>query len=33
MEREAIKKEYSEMLGRLCKIRKTWCLPKEPGQD
>jgi hypothetical protein len=30
--REAINKEYSEMLERLCKIKKEWCLPKEKGQ-
>jgi hypothetical protein len=26
-EREALEKEYSGMLGRLCAIRKDWCLP------
>ncbi len=31
-EREAINKEYEEMLGRLCKIKEVWCLPKEKGQ-
>lgn len=31
-EREAINKEYSEMLARLCKIKEAWCLPKEKGQ-
>ncbi len=30
--REAINKEYSEMLEKLCKIKKKWCLPKEKGQ-
>ncbi|MGA8832385.1 MAG: hypothetical protein WB554_12320, partial [Desulfomonilaceae bacterium] len=30
--REAINKEYSEMLEKLCKIKKEWCLPKEKGQ-
>ena len=28
MERAAINKEYEEMLGRLCKIKEVWCLPK-----
>ena len=27
-ETAALTKEYQEMLGRLCKIRDTWCLPK-----
>jgi hypothetical protein len=27
-ERAAINKEYEEMLGRLCKIKEVWCLPK-----
>lgn len=27
-ETAAITKEYEEMLGRLCKIRQAWCLPK-----
>jgi hypothetical protein len=27
-ERDAITKEYAEMLGRLCKIKKEWCLPQ-----
>ena len=31
-ERTAINKEYEEMLGRLCKIKEVWCLPKEKGQ-
>ena len=31
-ERAAINKEYEEMLGRLCKIKEVWCLPKEKGQ-
>ena len=31
-EREAINKEYGEMLARLCKIKEAWCLPKEKGQ-
>jgi len=30
-ERAAINKEYGEMLGRLCKIKEVWCLPKEQG--
>ncbi|MGH7493344.1 MAG: hypothetical protein ACREOO_13265 [bacterium] len=28
-ERAALNKEYEEMLGRLCKIKEVWCLPKE----
>ncbi len=28
-ERAAITKKYEEMLGRLCKIKEVWCLPKE----
>jgi hypothetical protein len=31
-EKEAINKEYAEMLGGLCKIKEVWCLPKEKGQ-
>ena len=31
-EREAINKQYEEMLARLCKIKDVWCLPKENGQ-
>src|SRR5512143_4315530 len=31
-ERAAINKEYEEMLGRLCKIKEVWCLPKDKGQ-
>ncbi len=31
-EREAVNKECAEMLGRLCKIKPVWCLPKEKGQ-
>jgi hypothetical protein len=31
-ERAAINKEYEEMLGRLCKIKEVWCLPKPKGQ-
>ena len=27
-ERDAINKEYAEMLGRLCKIKDAWCLPQ-----
>jgi hypothetical protein len=30
--RAAINKEYAKMLARLCKIKQTWCLPKEKGQ-
>jgi hypothetical protein len=32
-ERAAINKEYEEMLGRLCKIKEVWCLPKEKGHQ
>ncbi len=31
-ERAAIKKEYEEMLARVCKIKEVWCLPKEKGK-
>ncbi len=31
-ERQAINKEYEEMLTRLCQIKEVWCLPKEKGQ-
>ena len=31
-ERDAITKEYAEMLARLCKIKKSWCLPKKEIQ-
>ena len=27
-ERDAITKEYGEMLARLCKIKEVWCLPR-----
>jgi hypothetical protein len=27
-ERDAINKEYEEMLARLCKIKNEWCLPQ-----
>ncbi len=27
-ERDAVNKEYAEMLGRLCKIKEAWCLPR-----
>jgi hypothetical protein len=30
-ERAAINKEYEEMLGRLCKIKEVWCLPRQSG--
>ncbi|MGD0230319.1 MAG: hypothetical protein ABSC19_08165 [Syntrophorhabdales bacterium] len=30
-ERAAIVKQYQEMLGRLCNIKKAWCLPKSNG--
>jgi hypothetical protein len=32
MERAAVRKEYEEMLGRLCNIKEVWCLAKEEGQ-
>jgi len=32
-ERAAIKKEYEELLARLCKIKKEWCLTEEKGQN
>ena len=28
-EREAINKEYEEMLARLCKMKEVWCLPSK----
>jgi hypothetical protein len=28
-EREAVTKEYTEMLAKLCKIKDVWCLPSE----
>ncbi len=31
--RQNIRKEYEEMLGRLCEIHKEWCLPKANAQD
>jgi hypothetical protein len=31
-ERAAINEECAEMLGRLCKIKEVWCLPKEKGR-
>ena len=31
-EKQAINKEYGEMLQRLCKIKEVWCLPREQGQ-
>ena len=31
-ERAAINKEYAEMLARLCKIKKEWCLAEGKGQ-
>jgi hypothetical protein len=31
-ERDAITKEYEGMLGRLCKIKDVWCLPKDSGE-
>ena len=31
-ERAAIVKQYQEMLGRLCNIKKAWCLPKSNGE-
>ena len=32
-EKEAVRKEYEQMLTRLCEIKKEWCLPKSNGQD
>ncbi len=32
-ERAAVKKEYEELLDRLCKINKEWCLPAEKSQN
>ncbi len=32
-EREAIRREYEEMLTRLCEINKVWCLPTSQDQD
>jgi len=31
-EKEAINREYEEMLARLCKIKDAWCLPTPTGQ-
>ena len=31
-EKEAINREYEEMLATLCNIRDAWCLPKPTGQ-
>ena len=31
-ETAAIRKEYEAMLGRVCKIKQLWCLPKETSQ-
>ena len=31
-ERADITREYEGMLGRLCELKKVWCLPKEKGQ-
>jgi hypothetical protein len=31
-ERASINREYEEMLARLCKIKKAWCLPKPTAQ-
>jgi hypothetical protein len=31
-ERVDINREYEEMLGRLCRIKEVWCLPKEKEQ-
>ena len=31
-ERAAIKREYAEMLARLCNMKDVWCLPRESGQ-
>jgi hypothetical protein len=32
-ERDAINKEYADMLARLCKIKETWCLPQRVRGD
>jgi hypothetical protein len=32
-ERDAIVKEYAEMLARLCKIKDAWCLPEKPTSE
>ena len=32
-EKEAVRKEYEQMLTRLCEIKKEWCLPISTGQD
>jgi len=31
-EKEAINREYEEMLAKLCNIKDAWCLPKPTGQ-
>ena len=31
-EREAVNKEYEEMLAKVCKIKEVWCLPESKGQ-
>jgi hypothetical protein len=31
-ETAAVRKEYEEMLGRLCRIKEVRCLPKELGK-
>ncbi|MDA8090041.1 MAG: hypothetical protein M0Z61_07450 [Nitrospiraceae bacterium] len=31
-ERASITRQYEGMLGRLCELKKVWCLPKEKGQ-
>jgi hypothetical protein len=31
-ERDAVNKEYAEMLAQLCKIKNEWCLPAETSQ-
>jgi len=31
-ERAAIKRQYAEMLARLCNMKDVWCLPRESGQ-
>ena len=32
MEKAAIKREYEDLLSRLCKIEEKWCPPKKKAQ-
>ena len=32
-ERGALNNEYAEMLAKLCKIKESWCLPKDASQS